>query len=125
MPIEQRMIKVNGVELSMESFGRPVDPAILLVHGAGHSLLAWEEGFVQRLVAEGRYVIRFDSRDAGLSTMLHGTEDPLFPIEHGRALAKEIPGARFVAMAQTGHEVFPRAQWDTVVPAILEHTKAR
>ncbi|MFE3454579.1 alpha/beta fold hydrolase [Nonomuraea sp. NPDC059194] len=288
MTIEQRMIKVNGVELSTESFGRPVDPAILLVHGAGHSLLAWEEDFVQRLVAGGRYVIRYDSRDAGLSTnypvgapsyglrdlvadaaglidalglidahvvgmsqgaavgqllaldhpgrvasltlasstpggpghehsdlpqmsaevqalfteeatgpdwadrtgvieylveaerpfaaasrpfdeagmravatrvvdrtaniaaqltnpylldagepwrgrlgqitaptlVLHGAEDPLFPIEHGRALAKEIPGARFVAMEQTGHEVFPRAQWDTVIPAILDHTKA-
>jgi pimeloyl-ACP methyl ester carboxylesterase len=54
--------------------------------------------------------------------VLHGTEDPLFPIGHGRALAAEIPGARFIALEQTGHEVFPRHQWDIVVPAILDHT---
>ncbi|MFG1948618.1 alpha/beta fold hydrolase [Nonomuraea sp. NPDC048826] len=55
----------------------------------------------------------------------HGAEDPMFPVEHGRALAGEIPGARFLAMEQTGHEVFPRARWDTVVPAVLGHTAPR
>lgn len=49
--------------------------------------------------------------------VLHGTEDPLFPLEHGRALAAEIPGARFLTMERTGHEVFPREVWDEVVPA--------
>jgi pimeloyl-ACP methyl ester carboxylesterase len=53
--------------------------------------------------------------------VLHGTEDPFFPIGHGRALAREIPGARLVPLEQTGHEV-PRETWDIVVPAILEHT---
>jgi pimeloyl-ACP methyl ester carboxylesterase len=53
--------------------------------------------------------------------VLHGTEDPLFPIGHGRALAREIPGARLVPLEQTGHEV-PRETWDVVVPAILERT---
>ncbi|MGY0235918.1 alpha/beta hydrolase [Longispora urticae] len=278
-------MEVNGVELCVESFGAPTDPAILLLHGAGHSLLAWEDDFVDRLVAGGRYVTRFDSRDTGLSTtfpvgepgyglgdlvtdaaglitglgltggahvlgmsqgaavsqllaldhpdlvasltlasstpggpghespdlpgitqalldvfaagsgpgpdwtdrtavieylveaerpfmaefdeeavreqatrvadrsvdiaaqltnpflidagapwrdrlgaitaptlVLHGTEDPLFPLAHGRALAAEIPGARLIELTRTGHEVFPRAQWDVVVPAILKHT---
>jgi hypothetical protein len=45
----------------------------------------------------------------------------LFPLEHGRALANEIPGARLLALEQTGHEL-PRRVWDVVVPAILEHT---
>jgi pimeloyl-ACP methyl ester carboxylesterase len=57
--------------------------------------------------------------------VLHGTEDPLFPIGHGHALAAEIPGARFIPMERTGHEVFPRHQWDMVVPAILDHTAGR
>ena len=26
--------------------------------------------------------------------VIHGTEDPMFPFEHGEALAREIPGAR-------------------------------
>jgi pimeloyl-ACP methyl ester carboxylesterase len=57
--------------------------------------------------------------------VLHGTEDPLFPIGHGRALAAEITGARFIPLEQTGHEVFPRHQWDMVIPAILDQTAGR
>lgn len=53
--------------------------------------------------------------------VLHGTEDPLFPYEHGRALAKEIPGARLVALERTGHEI-PRVAWDVAIPEILRHT---
>jgi pimeloyl-ACP methyl ester carboxylesterase/DNA-binding transcriptional ArsR family regulator len=56
--------------------------------------------------------------------VIHGTEDPLFPLEHGLALAKEIPGARLLELEQTGHEL-PRRVWDVVVPAILEHTAER
>ena len=289
MSTSERIVKANGVELCVESFGDPADPAVLLIHGAGHSLLAWDEDFVGRLVAGGRQVIRYDSRDAGRSTgypagspayglgdlvadaaalldalgitaahvvgmsqgaavaqllaldhadrvasltlasstpggpghhhpdlpamsqeiqelfanepaepdwsdraavidylveaerpfaarsrpfdtdgmraaaervvertadiaaqltnpylidagepwrgrlgqvgartlVLHGTEDPLFPIGHGRALAAEIPGARFTPLEQAGHEVFPRHQWDLVIPAILDHTAGR
>jgi pimeloyl-ACP methyl ester carboxylesterase len=53
--------------------------------------------------------------------VLHGDEDPLFPIEHGRALAREIPDARLVTLERTGHEL-PARSWDVAVPAILEHT---
>ena len=56
--------------------------------------------------------------------ILHGTEDPLFPIGHAHALEREIPDARLVPLEQTGHEL-PRATWDVVVPAILEHTSTR
>jgi pimeloyl-ACP methyl ester carboxylesterase len=286
MSTNERIVKANGVELCVESFGDPADPAVLLIHGAGHSLLAWEEEFVGRLVAGGRQVIRYDSRDAGRSTsypagaptyglgdlaadaaalldvlgitaahvvgmsqgsavaqllaldhadrvvsvtlasstpggpghhnpdlpaptqeiqelfanepvepdwsdraavidylveaerpfaahsrpfdtdgmhaaaervvdrtvniaaqvtnpflidagepwrgrlghvsaptlVMHGTEDPFFPIGHGSALAAEIPDARFIPMEQTGHEVFPRHLWDMVIPALLDHT---
>ena len=52
---------------------------------------------------------------------IHGTDDPLFPIAHGHALASEIPDARLLLLARTGHEL-PEVVWDVVVPAILEHT---
>ncbi|MBL1077709.1 alpha/beta hydrolase [Nocardia sp. 2] len=286
MSTGEQSIKINGVELSVESFGDPTQPSVLLLHGAGESMLAWENGFIERLVAGGRHVVRFDSRDAGRSTtypvgapeydlrdlvadaaavietlelgpahlvgmsqgsavaqlvaldhpelvatlsimsgtpggpghqqpdlpgltpelaayfageaptpdwadkdavvdylvdamrpfaatsrpfdlaaqqdnahrvvyraadiaaqltnpylieagdpwrdrlgqiaiptlVLHGTEDPLFPIEHGRTLAAEIPGARFVPLEQTGHEVFPPHTWDAVAAQLLAHT---
>ncbi|WP_232664462.1 alpha/beta fold hydrolase [Pseudonocardia sp. TRM90224] len=54
--------------------------------------------------------------------VLHGTEDPFFPYGHGVALAKEIPGARLVALEAAGHEVPPKHTWDVVVPALLEQT---
>jgi pimeloyl-ACP methyl ester carboxylesterase len=53
--------------------------------------------------------------------VIHGTDDPLFPYEHGVALARAIPGATLVTLEETGHEL-PRRTWDVVVPAILELT---
>lgn len=55
--------------------------------------------------------------------VLHGTEDPLFPYPHGEALARLIPGAHLVPLHGVGHEFPPRAVWDEVVAAILDHTR--
>jgi hypothetical protein len=43
-------------------------------------------------------------------------------LTHGAALARDIPGARLLTLEQTGHEL-PPATWDTVVPAIVRHTR--
>ncbi|HEY1177404.1 MAG TPA: alpha/beta fold hydrolase, partial [Phytomonospora sp.] len=51
--------------------------------------------------------------------VLHGSKDPLFPKEHGEALAREIPGARLVLLEGVGHQVPPRGVWDVVVREIL------
>ena len=53
--------------------------------------------------------------------VIHGTADPMFPLRHGEALAEEIPGATLLPIQAAGHGV-DRADWDTIVPAILEHT---
>ena len=53
--------------------------------------------------------------------VIHGTADPMFPIEHGEALAEAIPGARLLRLEGAGHGV-DRADWEVVVDAILEHT---
>ena len=287
-PRGDHIVQANGVDVCVETFGDPADPAILLIHGAGSSMLSWDEELCERLAAGGRFVIRYDSRDAGRSVtyepgapryalpdlvadgvglldgfglasahivgmsvgaaiaqllalnhpdrvasitlasstpgipgeeagdlpgvsaelkasfaneppepdwadraavidylvegerpyaarsrpfdaaamrdraarvfdrsaniaasltnpfmvhagdpwrqrlgevgaptlVMHGTEDPAFPYSHALALAKEIPGAELLALEQTGHEYFPRATWDLVVPAILRHTSA-
>jgi pimeloyl-ACP methyl ester carboxylesterase len=54
--------------------------------------------------------------------VLHGTEDPLFPIAHGEALARKIPGARLVPLEGVGHEFPPRQVWDQLVEELLGHT---
>ena len=55
--------------------------------------------------------------------VIHGTADPMFPLRHGEALAEEIPGARLLVLEGAGHGV-DRADWETIVAAILEHTRA-
>jgi len=56
--------------------------------------------------------------------VVHGEEDPVFPLGHALALEREIPGAELLVLERTGHEL-PRAAWDVVVPAILRHTSGR
>lgn len=64
----ERIIQANGIQLWTEDFGSGEDIPILLVMGATASAILWDEEFVARLVGGGRYVIRFDNRDTGLST---------------------------------------------------------
>jgi pimeloyl-ACP methyl ester carboxylesterase len=56
--------------------------------------------------------------------VMHGSDDPMFPLPHGQALAAAIPGATFLVVPGTGHEVPPPETWDLVVPALLDHTAA-
>jgi pimeloyl-ACP methyl ester carboxylesterase len=56
--------------------------------------------------------------------VIHGTADPMFPLEHGQALAAEIPGATLLPLNGAGHGV-DRADWGTIVRAIIEHTDGR
>jgi pimeloyl-ACP methyl ester carboxylesterase len=60
--------------------------------------------------------------DPVLMLVLHGTADPLFPVEHGRALAASVPGARLIELPGVGHQLPPPATWDTVVDALVAHT---
>ena len=64
----ERMIEANGIEICIDSFGDPTDPAILLVMGAGGSMLLWEDGFCNQLADGGRFVMRYDNRDTGKTT---------------------------------------------------------
>ena len=62
----------NKIELEYETFGDPKHPAILLIMGLGGQLIHWPEPFCEKLAQAGYYVIRFDNRDAGLSTRISG-----------------------------------------------------
>ena len=54
--------------------------------------------------------------------VIHGTADPFFPVEHGRSLARRIPGARLIELDGVGHQVPPPRTWDIVVGALVAHT---
>ena len=45
----------------------------------------------------------------------------MFPLEHGEALAREIPGARLLTLEEAGHGV-ERADWEMIARAILAQT---
>lgn len=67
--MKQQFVHVNQVEIYTESFGNPQDPAVLLIMGAMSSLDWWDEEFCERLAEKGRFVIRYDHRDLGESTV--------------------------------------------------------
>ncbi|CDX25023.1 Alpha/beta hydrolase fold protein [Mesorhizobium sp. ORS 3324] len=52
--------------------------------------------------------------------VIHGTADPIFPVEHGEALAGAVPRARLVRIEGGGHELH-RNDWPQIVEAIAAH----
>ncbi|WP_214404499.1 alpha/beta fold hydrolase [Pseudonocardia lacus] len=66
--MSEQIIRTTGVELCVQAFGAPADPAVLLIHGACASMLWWPEELCRRLADRGHHVIRFDNRDTGRST---------------------------------------------------------
>src|SRR5689334_16944276 len=69
-------VPANGLELEYETLGDPSDPAMVLIMGLGAQLIDWPLPFCEMLVAEGFHVIRFDNRDAGLSSSLDSLGAP-------------------------------------------------
>lgn len=63
-----RIVKSRNAEIQTQAFGDPNDPPVLLIMGIMASMLWWPERFCEELAGQGRYVIRYDNRDTGLST---------------------------------------------------------
>jgi len=72
----------TGIRICYQTFGKLVDPAVILIPGNGGSMLDWPEDLVQMLNppsgAHRRCIIRFDQRDTGFSTE--------FPVPGGYSL---------------------------------------
>jgi pimeloyl-ACP methyl ester carboxylesterase len=86
----------NGIEIEYDTFGTPTDAALLLVMGLGGQMTAWEDGFCQLLAAHGRYVIRFDNRDVGLSTWLDDA-----PVDIAAVMMAALSGGPLPAVPYT------------------------
>jgi pimeloyl-ACP methyl ester carboxylesterase len=65
----------DEIELYYEVHGADADPVLVLISGGGAQLISWPGQFVDRLVAEGFRVVRFDNRDTGLSHRSGGPTD--------------------------------------------------
>ncbi|ENQ3105235.1 alpha/beta hydrolase [Bacillus cereus] len=51
--------------------------------------------------------------------IIHGTEDPALPYEHGLALAKAIPHAELVTLEGSGHEIHSE-DWEQMIESIVK-----
>jgi len=69
-------VTANGIQIEFEEFGDPGDPAVLLIMGFAGQMVVWPEAFCRALAEQSLRVIRFDNRDAGLSTHLDGVKAP-------------------------------------------------
>jgi len=78
-------LKANGIEIEYETTGDAKAAPMLMIMGLGAQLKSWDDGFCRDLADRGFYVIRYDNRDAGLSTKM------------------EAAGRADLAAAYTGH----------------------
>ena len=86
--------------------------------GAGQRILPWSRSHWSRIARD----IRAAYEDYDGFLVVHGTADPVFPIEHGRALALGIAGAVFVEVDRLGHEA-PVAMLEQLGPALMHHLR--
>jgi pimeloyl-ACP methyl ester carboxylesterase len=69
MAPEIRYASNGKVSIAYETFGDPATgEPLLLITGLDFQMVWWPEAFCEQLVARGFAVVRFDNRDAGLST---------------------------------------------------------
>lgn len=81
-------ITANGITLTYDTQGNPKAVPIVLIMGLGMQLIAWPEAFCRALVERGFYVIRFDNRDAGLSSTMDHFGTPNLPLAFVKSLLR-------------------------------------
>ncbi|GAA1157302.1 alpha/beta fold hydrolase [Nocardioides aquiterrae] len=62
----------HGIELCYQTYGEPDGDPLLLVMGLGGPMTWWDPELCASLARAGFYVIRYDNRDVGRSTVLPG-----------------------------------------------------
>jgi pimeloyl-ACP methyl ester carboxylesterase len=68
--MSESFCRVGDIDLCYETFGDSADPAVLLIMGLGTQMLGWDEEFCAELAGRGFFVVRYDNRDIGRSTIL-------------------------------------------------------
>lgn len=71
-------LKANGITIEYDTFGDRAGRPLLLIMGLGGQMIHWDEAFCRDLADRGHFVIRFDNRDAGLSTHFDQAGVPRF-----------------------------------------------
>ena len=82
--MSERVVRGEGVGIWTEAFGDPGMPAVLLMMGSYYQGIAWPEEFCTRIAAAGRYVIRYDHRDVGQSSIFDYEQGPYTLLDMAR-----------------------------------------
>ena len=95
----------------------------IMAEGFDHSYCP--PGWARQLVA---ILAQKDRRSAlGLlkvpTLVIHGTDDPLVPVEGGKDTAQSIPGARLMLIEGMGHDLPHGGAWPQIIEAIVEFTR--
>ncbi len=90
------------MEIEYDTFGNPADQPLLLIMGFTAQMVAWEEEFCQQLVEHGHFVIRFDNRDCGLSTKLHGVPSNSDAVVMAAMMETEMPEVAYTLADMAG-----------------------
>jgi pimeloyl-ACP methyl ester carboxylesterase len=69
-------IKANNLMIEYEETGPKDGPVLLLVMGLAAQMTFWPDAMIKSLVDAGFRVIRFDNRDIGLTSKVHGKRAP-------------------------------------------------
>ena len=69
----------SKITIVYQRFGNPASPPVFMIMGAGAQMINWPEGFCVELARHDLHPIRFDNRDAGLSTHFSDAPVPDFP----------------------------------------------
>jgi pimeloyl-ACP methyl ester carboxylesterase len=80
----------DGIELEYETVGSPDDPTLLLIMGLAAQLIYWPDELCTGLADRGYQVVRFDNRDAGLSTKFDGVS-----VDLGAVVTAALSGEQY------------------------------
>jgi pimeloyl-ACP methyl ester carboxylesterase len=84
----------------------------------------YPEGFARQFVA----ILSSGNRKPALNSVknptlvIHGAQDPLALLDHGRATAEAIPGAELLVVEGLGHGLSYPDLWDEIVESMTAHT---
>ena len=72
----ERFARTGEIELCYETFGDETEAPMLLVMELASQMIRWDDDFCQQLADRGFWVIRYDNRDIGRSTILRHNPAP-------------------------------------------------
>jgi pimeloyl-ACP methyl ester carboxylesterase len=71
--VESGIARNGDVQIAYEDFGKPGGRPLLLISGLDDQMIgSWPDGFCEALADAGLHAVRYDHRDAGLSTHFTG-----------------------------------------------------